>query len=259
MNRTKMVVANWKMNKVYVEGLILANTVIAGIDKYMDQIKVVLATPYIHLQTVSTMANEHSCIATAAQNCSHLESGAYTGEVSASMIESIGASYVIIGHSERRTYFNEDATLLHQKIDIALSNKLTPIFCCGEPLENREAGTQEQFVQQQIEESLFHLSTDAIQKIAIAYEPIWAIGTGKSATATEAQAMHAFIRDLLISKYSHEVASSIPLLYGGSCKPSNAANLFAQIDIDGALVGGASLDAEDFLKIVNIQLTQLLV
>jgi triosephosphate isomerase len=193
----------------------------------------------------------NSNIKVGAQNCSEHDSGAYTGEVSAAMIKSIDVPYVIVGHSERRQYFGETNKMLALKVDKALANSLTPIFCCGEPLEIREKGEHETLVKQQVEESLFHLSTDVLQKVVIAYEPVWAIGTGKTATSQQAQDMHLVIRKHLASKYGQSVADSISILYGGSVKADNAKELFACADVDGGLVGGASLKSREFVEIVK--------
>ena len=187
----------------------------------------------------------------AAQNCSNKLSGAYTGEVSVTMLQSMCVKYVVIGHSERREYFNESNELLAQKVDICLENKTTPIFCCGEPLEIRESATQNEYVAKQLSESLFHLTEDAISHVVIAYEPIWAIGTGKTASSDQAQEMHSFIRSHIASKYGAAIADSISILYGGSVKSANAVEIFGQPDVDGGLVGGASLIADEFVAIIN--------
>jgi triosephosphate isomerase len=187
----------------------------------------------------------------AAQNCSNKLSGAYTGEVSVTMLQSMCVKYVVIGHSERREYFNESNELLAQKVDTCLDHKTTPIFCCGEPLAVREAGTQNEYVAGQLTESLFHLSEAAISQLVIAYEPIWAIGTGKTASSDQAQEMHAFIRSHIASKYGAAIADSISILYGGSVKSANAVEIFGQPDVDGGLVGGASLIADEFVAIIN--------
>jgi triosephosphate isomerase len=187
----------------------------------------------------------------AAQNCSNKLSGAFTGEVSVTMLQSMCVKYVVIGHSERREYFNESNELLAQKVDICLENKTTPIFCCGEPLEIRESATQNEYVAKQLSESLFHLTEDAISHVVIAYEPIWAIGTGKTASSDQAQEMHSFIRSHIASKYGAAIADSISILYGGSVKSANAVEIFGQPDVDGGLVGGASLIADEFVAIIN--------
>jgi triosephosphate isomerase len=186
-----------------------------------------------------------------AQNCSEHEAGAYTGEVSAPMLRSIGIPYVILGHSERRQYFGENGKLLAKKVDMALKYGLTPIFCCGEPLQVREKNEHEKLVKQQVEEALFHLEATSIEKIVIAYEPVWAIGTGKTATAQQAQDMHAVIRRHIASKYDQSVADGISILYGGSVNAGNAKELFSCADVDGGLVGGASLKSREFTEIAK--------
>lgn len=246
--RKKIVAGNWKMNKNLHEGVELARAVndqMSGTD-----ITVVLCTPFIHLSEVKKIITRDALFL-GAQNCAAEESGAYTGEVSAEMIRSAGASYVIIGHSERRSYFKEDNALLNKKVRLALSNDLIPIFCCGEVLEERKANRYLSVVKTQIEEGLFNLSARDFSKIVLAYEPVWAIGTGVVATAEQAQEMHRIIRDLLVSRYDKEVAEQTTILYGGSCKPSNAGELFSNPDVDGGLIGGASLNAEDFMGIVH--------
>jgi triosephosphate isomerase (TIM) len=208
--------------------------------------------PYPYLIMVHDMVgqnNEHFTVA--AQNMHHEKSGAYTGEVSASMLASIGVEYVIIGHSERREQFNESHKILAAKVDLALENGLKPIFCCGEPLEIRESGKQNDYVKKQLEESLFHLSPEKMKEVVIAYEPIWAIGTGKTATIDQAQEMHFHLRALLIKQYDENVANSVSILYGGSVKADNAEALFNCPSVDGGLVGGASLIAADFEKIIE--------
>jgi len=250
--RKKIVAGNWKMNNSYDEGLKLASEVVNMIkDELIKDVEVVLATPFVHLSSVAKLTKGYNHIHVAAQNCNENASGAYTGEVSASMIKSVEANYVIIGHSERREYFKETNAQLAKKVDIATANGLTPIFCCGEPLAIREAGTFFDYVCQQITESIFHLSEDQIKKLVIAYEPIWAIGTGKTATSQQAQEMHARLRQHLASKYGQSVADSISILYGGSAKPDNAKELFACPDVDGGLIGGASLKSRDFVDIVK--------
>ena len=236
------------MNKNLQDGIELAKNVnnqVSGTD-----VTVVLCTPFIHLAEVNKVISRETLFL-GAQNCASEESGAYTGEVSAEMIKSAGASYVIIGHSERRAYFNEDNTTLNKKVKLALSHDLIPIFCCGEVLEERNANRHISVVRKQIEEGLFDLSAGDFSKIVIAYEPVWAIGTGVVATSDQAQEMHQIIRDLLVSRYGEEMADQTTILYGGSCKPSNAGELFANPDVDGGLIGGASLKTEDFLGIID--------
>lgn len=250
--RQKIVAGNWKMNKTLKEANILASEVMAMVaDEVKGNVKVIFCTPFPYLLPIKNQLGSNSRISVAAQNCSEHESGAYTGEVSAAMLKSMDIPYVILGHSERRQYFGEDGKLLAKKIDVALKHGLSPIFCCGEPLEIREKGTHEQLVKQQVEESLFHLSTENLQKIVIAYEPVWAIGTGKTATAQQAQDMHAVIRKHLAGKYGQGIADSISILYGGSVNAANAKELFANADVDGGLVGGASLKSREFTDIIK--------
>ncbi len=249
--RKKIVAGNWKMNKTMAEAQALASEVMGMISSEVNSSAiVVLCVPFPYLPVIKYQLGK-SVVKVGAQNCSEYDSGAYTGEVSALMLKSMEIPYVILGHSERRQYFGEDGKLLAKKIDKALAAQLTPIFCCGEPLEIREAGTHEKLVKQQVEEALFHLPAEAAQKIVIAYEPVWAIGTGKTATSQQAQEMHAVIRKHLASKYSSEVASSISILYGGSVKADNAKELFSCPDVDGGLVGGASLKSREFVDIAK--------
>ncbi len=249
--RKKIVAGNWKMNKTLEEGQALTSEVKHMIeDELQDDVHVILCPPFIHLSTLHGMLKDSS-IGLGAQNCSEYKSGAHTGEIAPPMLQSVGVQYVILGHSERREYFNEGNELLSKKLDIALLNGLTPIFCCGEPLEIREKEAQNAYVQKQVQECLFHLSDDDIQKVVIAYEPIWAIGTGRTASAEQAQEMHAVIRKQLASQYSQETAESISILYGGSVKPGNAHEIFASADVDGGLIGGASLKSRDFVDIAK--------
>lgn len=249
--RKNIVAGNWKMNTSLQEGIELAKSV----NELVEQIEntatgVAIAPPYTHLSEIAKVIN-HDRICLAAQNCASEEGGAYTGEVAPSMLAELGVKAVILGHSERRAYFKEDHPTLAKKVNLVLKNGMKPVFCCGEVLEEREKGIQNQIVSGQLEESLFHLNNSEIQNCIIAYEPVWAIGTGKTASADQAQEMHQFIRSLLIQKYGNETAQSISILYGGSCKASNAGELFANPDVDGGLIGGASLKAEDFLGIVK--------
>lgn len=248
--RKNIVAGNWKMNKTLLEGLELAKDVNSSVSGITPKCQIVLGTPFIHItEVVKTV--DSSKISVAAQNCADKVSGAYTGEVSASMIQSTGAKYVILGHSERRAYYGETAVTLKDKTDLALENGLLPIFCIGEVLSERESNSHFEVVKKQISESLFHLSADAFGKIVLAYEPVWAIGTGKTASSDQAQEMHAYIRSLLVEKYGKEVADNTSILYGGSCNAANAKELFANADVDGGLIGGASLKAEDFLAIIT--------
>ncbi|MBN8576092.1 MAG: triose-phosphate isomerase [Cytophagales bacterium] len=249
--RSKIVAGNWKMNKTLEEAQTLTSELLGMIaDEVKGDVKVVLCTPFPYLYPVKQQLGA-TRIAVGAQNCSEHASGAYTGETSAAMLKSMNVPYVILGHSERRQYFGEDSKLLVKKTDIALANGLTPIFCCGEPLEVREKNGHEQLVKQQVEEALFHLLAETIQKVVIAYEPVWAIGTGKTATAAQAQAMHAVIRKHLAGKYGTSVANEISILYGGSVNAANAKELFANPDVDGGLVGGASLKSREFTEIIK--------
>ncbi|MDX2189227.1 MAG: triose-phosphate isomerase [Bacteroidota bacterium] len=249
--RKKIVAGNWKMNKSFDDGIKLATEVTQiAASELNSNVQLVICTPFIHLSSVSKVIGSTKNVFLGAQNISNKESGAYTGEISAEMIKSVGASYVILGHSERREYFQESDAMLAEKVNIALKLGLTPIFCCGETLSQREAGIHMNFVKQQLTNSLFHLSSEDFAKIVIAYEPIWAIGTGVTATSAQAQEMHAELRKHLASKYG-EVGKSTSILYGGSAKPSNAKELFACADIDGGLIGGASLVARDFIDIAK--------
>jgi triosephosphate isomerase len=250
--RRNIVAGNWKMNNTIEEGKKLTSEIVNMVaDEVKDDVTVILGTPFVHLLPVLQLTSEADNISVAAQNCSEHESGAYTGEVSVAMLKSANVPNVIIGHSERREYFNETNTQLAKKVDLALANGLTPIFCCGEPLEIREDGSFFDYVCNQLTESLFHLTRDEISKLVLAYEPIWAIGTGKTASAQQAQDMHAQIRAHLASQYGSETADGISILYGGSCKPDNAKELFANADVDGGLIGGASLKSRDFVDIIK--------
>lgn len=249
--RQKIVAGNWKMNKTLEEAKILTSELMGMVaDEVKGNTKVVLCVPFPYLVTLKNQLG-NSPIKVGAQNCSEHDWGAYTGEVSSQMLKSMEIPYVILGHSERRQYFGEDGKLLAKKIDKALAVGLTPIFCCGEPLEIREAGTHEHLVKTQVEDALFHLSADALQKVVIAYEPVWAIGTGKTATAQQAQEMHAVIRKQLASKYGEAVAAEISILYGGSVNAKNAQELFSCPDVDGGLVGGASLKSREFVDVIK--------
>lgn len=239
------------MNKKLEDAKSLASEVVnmAGSEVSSD-VNLILCTPFVHLTSVLSLTKD-SPVAVGGQNCHTKESGAYTGEISAPMLADLGVEYVILGHSERREYFKETNAELAEKVDISLSNGLTPLFCCGETLPQREKGIHIDFVKDQLTESLFHLSEEDFKKVVIAYEPIWAIGTGVTASTEQAQEMHAEIRAHLASKYGADVADSISILYGGSCKPSNAPELFACKDVDGGLIGGASLKSRDFIDIAK--------
>jgi len=249
--RKQIAAANWKMNLTYQQGEKLLDDILQEKIELDFHQQVIFAVPFPYLiMGKSTVADEMG-YAIAAQNCSDKKSGAYTGEVSAEMLQSLGIKYCVIGHSERREYFLENNKILAEKVNICLQHEITPIFCCGESLRIREENNQDQFVQQQLEESLFHLSPDQIRTIIIAYEPIWAIGTGKTPTTEQAQEMQKHLRSVIQNKYGKEVANEIPILYGGSVKANNAAELFACPDVDGGLVGGASLVARDFIEIIK--------
>ncbi len=248
--RKKIVAGNWKMNNNLQEGLALAKELNEALKDKTINCDVVIGTPYIHLASVAE-AVDTAKVGVAAQNCADKVSGAYTGEVSAEMVASTGAKYVILGHSERRAYYHETAEILKEKVGLALSNNLTPIFCIGEVLEERESEKHFDVVKSQIAESLFDLSSEDFSKIVLAYEPVWAIGTGKTASAEQAQEMHAFIRKTLVEKYGADVANNISILYGGSCNASNAKELFSNPDVDGGLIGGASLGVDKFMPIIE--------
>ncbi|MCD6010666.1 MAG: triose-phosphate isomerase [Flavipsychrobacter sp.] len=248
--RKKIVAGNWKMNLDITEGAQLVNDIFNGSPQLDENKIVVIAPPYIHLtQTASQLAGM-DFIYLGAQNCHQEASGAYTGEVSAAMLKSAEVAYVIIGHSERREYYKEDSAMLAKKVNQALVNGMQVIFCCGEPLEIRDANTQNAFVEKQIKEGIFHLSAEQFKNIVIAYEPIWAIGTGRTASAAQAQDMHAHIRSVVAAQYGAQTADDTSILYGGSCKPSNAGELFGNADVDGGLIGGAALKVADFLSII---------
>lgn len=249
--RKKIAAANWKMNCTYQQGEQLLNDILGANITLKDHQQAVFAVPFPYLTMANGKVEGKKGYSIAAQNIYNKKSGAFTGEVSAEMLKSINVPYCLVGHSERREYFQESNQALAEKLDLLLANGITPIFCCGEPLDIREAGTQNSYVAKQLEESLFHLSAEVISTIVIAYEPIWAIGTGKTASAAQAQEIHAYLRSVLAGKYGQAVADSIPVLYGGSVKGNNAQELFACPDVDGGLVGGASLNAEEFATIIR--------
>ena len=242
-----MVAGNWKMNKTLQEGVALAAELKQTVVN--PACEVVIGTPFIHLATVAEML-KGTPIHVAAENCADKESGAFTGEVSAAMVRSTGAEYCILGHSERRQYYNETPEILKEKVRLALANGLKPIFCIGEVKEEREAGIQNEVVRQQLEGSVFDLTAEEFAQLTLAYEPVWAIGTGLTATPAQAQEMHAYIRSLVRARYGERTADDTTILYGGSCNEKNAAELFACPDIDGGLIGGAALVAEKFLAII---------
>ncbi|MEA4917650.1 triose-phosphate isomerase [Proteiniphilum sp.] len=248
--RKNIVAGNWKMNKNLQEGVELAKELNEALKNKSVNCDVVIGTPFIHLASVVSSIDTNK-IGVAAQNCADKGSGAYTGEVSAAMVASTGAGYVILGHSERRAYYHETPEILKEKVKLALANELTPIFCIGEVLEEREANKHFEVVKSQIEESLFELSTEDFAKIVLAYEPVWAIGTGKTATADQAQEIHAFIRKTVAKKYGEDIADNTSILYGGSCNAGNAKELFSNPDVDGGLIGGASLGVDKFMPIIE--------
>lgn len=249
--RKKIVAGNWKCNTTIQAGVELAKAVTESVTGSGDpEVQVVVCPPFVHItKVVESVDNKQ--VKVGAQNCAAEAKGAFTGEVSAEMVKSTGAEYVIIGHSERREYYGDTSAVLNKKLALALANGLTPIYCCGEPLAIREAGTQNEYVKKQMEETIFQLSEGDFRKLVIAYEPIWAIGTGKTASSAQAQEIHAFLRSAIAEKFGAEVANATSILYGGSCNAGNAKELFANPDVDGGLIGGAALDATSFLAIVN--------
>ena len=248
--RKKIVAGNWKMNKNLQEGIALATELNDILKADKPNCDVVICTPFIHLASVAGIIDQ-SVIGLGAENCADKASGAYTGEVSAEMVKSTGAGYVILGHSERRAYYGETAEILKEKINLALANGLKVIFCIGEVLEERESGKQNEVVEAQLAGSLFDLTAAQFANIILAYEPVWAIGTGKTATAEQAEEMHAFIRGVIAGKFGAEAAENVSILYGGSCKPSNAKEIFSKENVDGGLIGGAALKAADFKGIID--------
>ncbi len=248
--RKKIVAGNWKMNLTLQEGLALATELKEALAAEKPNCDVVICTPFIHLAKVADVV-EGTVIGLGAENCADKEKGAYTGEVSAAQVKSTGAQYVILGHSERRAYYGETAEILKEKVNLALANGLKVIFCIGEVLEEREAGKQNEVVGSQLADSLFDLTEEQLKNIILAYEPVWAIGTGKTATAEQAEDMHAFIRGVIAGRFGEAAAENISILYGGSCKPSNAREIFAKVDVDGGLIGGAALKCADFKGIID--------
>ena len=249
--RKQIAAANWKMNLTYEQGEALLNDILKENIALKQHQQVIFAVPFPYLIMANEAVANKTNYEVAAQNCSNKASGAYTGETSVEMLYSIGVRYCVIGHSERREYFNEDNKMLAEKVDQLLIEEMTPIFCCGEPLSIREGHGQNAYVETQLKEALFHLAADDLRKLVIAYEPIWAIGTGKTASTQQAQEMHAHLRAVLAKEYGKEVAEEISILYGGSVKANNAKELFASPDVDGGLVGGASLQAQEFIQIIK--------
>ena len=249
--RKQIAAANWKMNLSHHEAENLLDQILATEHHLSAHQAAIFAVPAIYIPLAIQKLNGKENVFVAAQNCHQKTNGAFTGEISASMLASIGVQYIILGHSERREYFAESDQLLAEKTEAVLAIGSTPIFCCGEPLEIREAGTQNSFVEAQLKNALFQLSADQIVKVVIAYEPIWAIGTGKTATSEQAQEIHAYIRSVFAAHYGQPIANQISILYGGSVKATNAKEIFSQPDVDGGLVGGASLIATEFAAIIN--------
>jgi len=251
--RKKIVAGNWKMNLDHAAGVQLFAEILKLINEEIkgDQ-KIVVCPPFIHIGSLAQLIKLNSAVSIGAQNCHQADAGAYTGEISASMLKSSGTTYVIIGHSERRAFFAEDDLLLAKKLETALKNELIPIFCIGETLEQRNTGTFFDVIENQLKEAAFHLDAEQFQKLVLAYEPVWAIGTGLTATPEQAQEIHAFIRTKVSEQYDTKLANELTILYGGSCNPQNAAELFGQKDIDGGLIGGASLKARDFVDIIKV-------
>jgi triosephosphate isomerase len=249
--RKQIAAANWKMNLSHHEAENLLDQILATEHHLSAHQAAIFAVPAIYIPLAIQKLNGKENVFVAAQNCHQKTNGAFTGEISASMLTSIGVQYIILGHSERREYFAESDQLLAEKTEAVLAIGSTPIFCCGEPLEIREAGTQNSFVEAQLKNALFQLSADQIVKVVIAYEPIWAIGTGKTASSEQAQEIHAYIRSVFAAHYGQPIADQISILYGGSVKATNAKEIFSQPDVDGGLVGGASLIATEFAAIIN--------
>lgn len=249
--RKQIAAANWKMNLTLPQGEALLNDVLGKATTLGKDQLVVFAVPFPYLAQAQQKIAGRAQVFIAAQNCYTKKAGAYTGEVSVEMLQSLGIQWVVLGHSERREYFHESDQFLAEKVNIVLESGMQPIFCCGEPLQIREENTQNTYVANQLQASLYHLSAAQVQKVVIAYEPIWAIGTGKTATSEQAQEMHAFIRAELSKKYGAGVAGNISILYGGSVKAANAKDIFGQSDVDGGLVGGASLIADEFVSIIG--------
>lgn len=248
--RKQIVAANWKMNLTIQEANRLTDEIFSTAFSLNNNQMVLLGVPFPYLIPIQQKCASQKQVQVCAQNCASTKNGAYTGEVSAEMLQGMVVTYCIIGHSERRAYFNEENKLLAEKVNLALAHQVRPVFCCGEPLSEREAQTQNGFVENQLKESLFHLTSLQMKDFIIAYEPIWAIGTGKTATSDQVQEMHAFIRAVIATQYGVEVAGSISILYGGSVQAGNAKEIFGKPDVDGGLIGGASLNAAAFAQII---------
>lgn len=251
--RKNIVAGNWKMNLDYEKGLSLFSEIVNMVkDEVVGEQQVIVCSPAIHLNSIAKLSATVNNVGVGGQNIHQAESGAFTGELSATQIKSTGADYIILGHSERRAYFGETDALLAEKVDAALTHDLTPLFCIGETKEERESGNFFEVIESQLTNGVFHLQADAFSKVVLAYEPVWAIGTGLTASPEQAQEVHAYIRKTVANKYGQEVADGVSILYGGSCNPGNAKELFSQTDIDGGLIGGASLKSRDFLEIVKV-------
>lgn len=249
--RKNIVAGNWKMNKDFSDAADLVEEIVEFLSHEKELKAQMIICPPLTYMELAGDAGEEAEFFVGAQNVSQFEEGAYTGEVSAQMLDSMEITYCIVGHSERRKYFNEDHAVLAEKVNRLMEYSMTPIFCCGEQLEERENGNQNVIVKAQLTESLFHLTTEQMKDVVIAYEPVWAIGTGKTATTEQAQEMHAYIRSLVSEKYGNEIADNTSILYGGSCNANNAKELFSNPDVDGGLIGGASLKATDFMAIAK--------
>lgn len=247
--RKKIVAGNWKMNKTFQEAEEIVSEIANQLEEKKADCDVIVCTPSVYLEMASDYADE-SQIMTSSQNVSQFEKGAYTGEISAEMLSSIEVAYCLVGHSERRKYFGETDEILAKKTERLLENNIKPIFCFGEVLEEREASKHFEVVESQLKNGVFNLNKEEFSNVVLAYEPVWAIGTGKTATPEQAQEMHAFVRSLVEKQYDAEVAENTSILYGGSCNPKNAKELFSNADVDGGLIGGASLVADDFVKII---------
>jgi triosephosphate isomerase len=249
--RKQIAAANWKMNLTYKQATSLLQSIVTSDISLKDNHEVVFAVPFPYLEMAVDTVHHKENYFISAQNCSDKKSGAYTGETSTEMLKSVDVDFCLVGHSERREYFGESNLMLADKLNLCLAGGITPIFCCGEALATRAENGQNEYVEQQLRESLFHLSGEEILKIVIAYEPIWAIGTGKTASTAQAQEMHAFIRSALKKQYDAAIADQISILYGGSVKAANAKEIFGSKDVDGGLVGGASLQANEFIEIIK--------
>jgi triosephosphate isomerase len=249
--KRKIVAGNWKMNLDYAEAVALLQEIIARKDQFGTDVEVIVCPPTPYLSAFSDLLKSHPCIHLGSQNNFYLDSGAYTGEVSPKQLKSLGVKYGIVGHSERRDNFNEDYSMLAKKVKALINQGISPIFCCGEQLQVRESNVYKEFVMKQIMDSCFKLKAEEIQKVIIAYEPIWAIGTGKTAASAQAQEIHALIRARITAQYDEQTAEKVGIIYGGSCNADNAKELFSQTDIDGGLIGGASLDLNSFITIAN--------